>query len=137
MVLSSTFFLFLSKEIPTEAKWASAVCALVAAILSTIQTIFRFQKTSESHRNIGNQYLNIARVCEKTIADYFDGLISLQELSVKLDQLNTRYQEVNTAAEALPTSQKDYEQAVAVERKKEAEQLSLVQLAKQGSIPNK
>src|SRR5215813_2205105 len=97
---------------PVEAKWAGAFAGLVGAMLSAIQTFFNFQKTSESHRTVANQYLGIQRECEQVIASYCDGLIALQPLSGRLGELNSRYEEVNKAAEALRTSARDYAYAL-------------------------
>lgn len=136
VLIGSTFFILLSKEIPTEAKWAGAIFALIAAVLGALQTFFHFHKTAESHRTVGNQYLGIARECERLIASYFDGLQSLAQLSDHLSDLNKRYEEVNTASEGLPTNNKDYLRAFAIEKQREAEQASLIDRIKQHPSPN-
>jgi hypothetical protein len=119
VVLGSTFFVLISKEIPVEAKWAAAFAGLVGAVLGAVQTFFNFQKISESHRTVANQYLGIQRDCEQLIASYCDRLIALQPLAEKLSELNLRYQEVNKAAEALRTNERDY--AYALQNLKELE----------------
>jgi len=108
VVLGSTFFVLLTKEIPAEAKWAGAIGALVVAVLGSLQTFFNFQKTSESHRTVANRYLNIARDSELLIASYYDGLIPLSAMSERLAELNASYAEVNKAAERVRTSASDY-----------------------------
>jgi hypothetical protein len=112
VVLGSTFFVLISKEIPVEAKWAAAFAGLIGAVLGAVQTFFNFQKISESHRTVANQYLGIQRDCEQLIASYCDGLIALQPLAEKLSELSLRYQEVNKAAEALRTNERDYAYAL-------------------------
>lgn len=108
VILGSTFFVLITKEIPVEAKWAAAVGALLAALLGAIQTFFNFQKKSESHRTVANQYLTIQRECERLMAAYCDGLTALSPLAEQLEALNARYQEVNKAAEGLRATHGDY-----------------------------
>ncbi|HEY5808305.1 MAG TPA: SLATT domain-containing protein [Povalibacter sp.] len=120
VVLGSTFFVLITKEIPIEAKWAGAVAALVAAVLSAIQTFFNFQKASESHRTVANQYLSIQRECERLLASYCDGLATVEAVSGKLVELNARYEEVTKAAEGLRTKKRDYDYALRLLQELEA-----------------
>jgi hypothetical protein len=119
VVLGSTFFVLISKEIPIEAKWAAAFAGLLGAVLSALQTFFNFQKISESHRTVANQYLSIQRDCDQLIASYCDGLVDLHQLAEQLSKLNLRYQEVNKAAEGSRTNKHDY--ATALQHLKELE----------------
>jgi hypothetical protein len=112
VVLGSTFFVLLTKEIPAEAKWAGAFGSLLAAMLTAMQTFFNFQKTSESHRTVANQYLSIQRECERLIASFHDGLVDLQALSAQLGDIQGRYEEVTKAAEGLRTNKADYAEAL-------------------------
>ena len=112
VVLGSTFFVLISKEIPIEAKWGGAFAALASAMFGAIQTFFNFQKVSESHQTVANQYLSIERICEQLLAAYCDDMIDLKVFSERLSELNVRYENVNKAAEGLRTNGCDYEHAL-------------------------
>lgn len=111
VALGSTLFTLASKELPPEIKWVGAFLALVAASLGAMQTFFNFQKISESHRTVANQYLGIERQCNLLIAAYCDNLADLVTVSKRLEELNSLYHEVNKAAEGLRTNDKDYAEA--------------------------
>lgn len=79
VVLGSVLFAFLGddKAFPQWAKWSGAFLSLVAAAFGGIQTYFNFEKQYMEHRAVGNEYLGVARECERLLALYFDELIQL------------------------------------------------------------
>ena len=119
MLLGSVLFATLSIEITAYMKWVGAILALIAAGFSGMQTFFNYQKTFEAHRRIGNQYLSIARNCERLIAEYIDNIIDLKGLSEEAKRINNDYSKINFDAEAFPTNSSDYREALEIERSKE------------------
>ncbi len=115
------------KHFPAWAEWVGAFLALFAAALSGIQTFFNFQKEYEGHRQIGNQYLSVAKGCERLIAFYFDGMLELADLPPKLEVLDTKYQDVNSQAETFNVTDKDYEKAKLFQERKDSNEPSLFQ----------
>lgn len=104
-----------------------AFLALVAAALSGIQTFFNFQKEYEGHRQIGNQYLSIARECERIMALYFDSLLELSDLAREVELLNRKYNDVNMQAESFNVTDMDYEKAKKFQKAKDDDEPSLFQ----------
>ncbi|WHI52322.1 SLATT domain-containing protein [Microbulbifer sp. MLAF003] len=92
-----------------------------------IQTFFNFKKNYEGHRQVGNEYLAIARECERLIALYFDRILDLEHLSNKVSELNTRYSEINQRAEEFIVSDKVYRQAMQIQNQKASREPSLVE----------
>lgn len=109
-------------------RWVGALIALFAATLSSIQTFFNFQNEYEGHRQIGNEYLTIARDCDQLIAHYFDGLIELVDFAPRLEKLNSKYIQINARSESLSVSDKDYKLAKAFQETKIKTEPSLVQI---------
>ncbi len=126
LVLGSVFFTLVGAELPQWSKWAGAGLALLAALLGGIQTFFNFQKDYEGHREIGNEYLAIARECERIIAQYFDQMLTLEQVAARVDDLNKAYAEVNQRAEDYIVSDKHYKKALAIQTAKADRQPSLV-----------
>jgi len=112
---------------PIWMKWVGALLALVAAALSGIQTFFNFQKQYEGNHQIGNQYLSIARECERNIALYFDKLLELSELAAEVQHLTRKYSDTNSRAESFNVTDNDYELAKRFQDEKNEKELSLVQ----------
>ena len=108
LVLGSTFFVFVGREMPPEAKWIGAIAALVAAVLGGIQTYFNLKKANDLHRSVANRYLAISRECEVLIAQHRDGLVDLHKVSERLLPINSEYQKVSKDAESVPTTSADY-----------------------------
>jgi hypothetical protein len=121
VALGSLLFANLSEQIPTPMKWMGAFLALIAAMLSALQTFFNLQKSFEAHRRVANQYLAVARECERLICLFEDKQVSLSDLSQKIEELNNRYNAVNGEAESFPTNASDYEKAQKIQKKKEGE----------------
>ncbi|WP_413662971.1 SLATT domain-containing protein [Microbulbifer sp. EKSA008] len=127
LFLGSLFFSLINAELPDWTKWSGAALALLAALLGGVQTFFNFKKNYEGHRQVGNEYLAIARECERLIALYFDDILDLEHLSKKISELNTRYSEINQRAEEFIVSDKVYRQAVHIQNQKANREPSLVE----------
>ncbi len=111
LVLGSVFFTLLEAELPDWGKWTGAVLALLAAALGGIQTFFDFKKVVAGHREVGNDYLALARECERLLALYHDKLLTLDQLAIELPRLNIEYSDINERAEMFIVSPKDYDYA--------------------------
>lgn len=111
LLLGSVFFALLQAELPDWGKWLAALLALVAAALGGIQTFFDFKKTCAAHREVGNDYLQLARECERLLALHADGLLSLEALASELPRLNAEYADINERAQDYIVSAREYEQA--------------------------
>lgn len=129
IALGSVLFAFLGEDgvFPQWAKWSGATLTLIAAGLGAIQTFFNFEKQYIEHRAVGNEYLSIARECERLLALFFDGLLPLQELSQNIESINIEYAKVNTRSEGLTVSPNEYKVALEVQQKKKSEETSLLQ----------
>ncbi|WP_430461884.1 SLATT domain-containing protein [Thalassolituus sp. LLYu03] len=114
LLLGSVFFTLLQAELPDWGKWLGALLALVAAALGGIQTFFDFKKTCAGHREVGNDYLGLARECERLLALHADGLLTLEALASELPRLNAEYADINERAEDYIVSPREY--ALARER---------------------
>jgi len=130
LLLGSVFFALASTTLPEWSKWIGAILALIAAGLGGIQTFFNFRDGYEGHREIANEYLGIARECERLIALYFDELLNLENLSQNIESLNTQYSSINQRAEDYSVSKQAYQQALAIQQKKSEDEPSLVQKVK-------
>jgi hypothetical protein len=133
LFLGSVLFALIGGDLPDWSKWAGAALALVAAFLGGIQTFFNFQREYEGHREVGNEYLAIARECERLLALHFDGFLALNELSQHIESLNNSYEEVNHRAEVLVIRESDYKKALAFQEQKARSEPSLVSRMKADS----
>ena len=111
LLLGSVFFTLLQAELPDWGKWLAALLALLAAALGGIQTFFDFKKTSAGHREVGNDYLGLARECERLLALHADGLLNLEALASELPRLNAEYADINERAESFIVSTREYDLA--------------------------
>ncbi|WP_308366630.1 MULTISPECIES: SLATT domain-containing protein [unclassified Microbulbifer] len=131
LFLGSLFFSLINAELPDWTKWTGAALALITALLGGVQTFFNFKKNYEGHREMGNEYLAIARECERLIALYFDGILDLNYLSRKIEELNERYSNINQRAEEYIVADQVYRRALQVQQKKAQLEPSLVQQMRQ------
>jgi len=127
LILGSVFFALLGTDLPDWSKWVGAILALIAALLGGVQTFFNFKKSYESHREIGNEYLAVARECERLIALYFDRILDLEHLSNEIESLNTQYSSINQRAEEYIVSERAYKKALDTQNKKTEKEPSLIQ----------
>ena len=111
LLLGSVFFTLLQAELPDWGKWLGTILALVAAGLGAVQTFFDFNKQCAGHREVGNDYLELARECERLLALLDDGLITLQQLAAELPRLNEEYADINERAERFIVTPAEYAQA--------------------------
>lgn len=111
LILGSMFFVLVSREIPSEAKWVGAFGALIAAVLGGVQTYFNLKKTNDLHRSVANQYLQVSRRCEVLIAKYRDKLSTLEKIVEEIGAIDAAYQQACKEAESVPTSPVDFETA--------------------------
>lgn len=128
LFLGSLFFSLINAELPDWTKWTGAALALVTALLGGVQTFFNFKKNYEGHRGMGNEYLAIARECERLIALYFDRILDLDHLSTKIAELNKRYSDINQRAEEYIVGDKIYRDALRIQNQKAEREPSLVEL---------
>ena len=129
IALGSVMFTMLGnqQQIAAAVAWGGALLSLAAAGLGGVQTFFNFEKHCMEHRAVGNEYLSIARECERLLALHFDKLLPLAELSSSIERLNDAYTKVNARAEGLTVSPRDFAHAMRTQQKKKAEEMSLVQ----------
>lgn len=129
IALGSVLFAFLGEDgvFPQWGKWGGAALTLLAAGLGAVQTFFNFEKQYMEHRAVANEYLGIARECERILALHFDGLLSLQQLSENIERINIEYAKVNSRSEGLTVSAEDYKAALAMQQQKKSDQTSLLQ----------
>jgi hypothetical protein len=116
LLLGSVFFTLLQAELPDWGKWGGAILALLAAALGGVQTFFDFKKNAAGHRDVGNDYLALARECERLLALTHDGLMTLDALAGELPRLNDLYADINERAESFVVSPAEYTQARAFMR---------------------
>jgi hypothetical protein len=90
---------------------ASILFAFGAAALSAVQTFFNFHKSSEGHRAIGNRYVHISRQCKYLQQKNRDIPFSSEEYWKEYEKLYNEYHQINTEAEAFPTSSSDLNKA--------------------------
>jgi hypothetical protein len=121
VLVGSLLFALIKADVPNIGKWIGGVLALAAAVLSAVQTFFNFKEGYEGHRSVANQYLAIARECERLIALFLDGQIALDSLSNHVQDLNVKYAKVNAEAEKYMTTDADYEKAKEIRAAKDQE----------------
>ena len=81
--------------------------AYLAASLSASQTFFNYHKAAEGHSSIGNRYLKISRECKALLRKHQDIPYAPEELWKEVKKIQNEYLDINTEAEAFPTSDKD------------------------------
>jgi hypothetical protein len=89
----------------------SIFLAFGAASLSGVQTFFNFHKASEGHRAIGNRYVHVSRQCKALQQKHCDIPFSAEDIWSEYLKLYNEYHQINTEAEAFPTSPSDLKKA--------------------------
>ncbi|MFW0778354.1 MAG: SLATT domain-containing protein [Rickettsiales bacterium] len=89
----------------------SSVLAFAAASLSALQTFFNFHKAAEGHSSVGNRYLKISRNCKKILRKHQDIPFEPEGIWREAESIQNEYLEINTEAEAFPTSDRDLRKA--------------------------
>ena len=127
LAIGSVFFAQMSSQLPAWSQGLGAMLALLAALLGGVQTFFNFRKNYEGHREMGNEYLAVARECERLISLYFDKLMNLEQLSAQINTLNSRYATITQRAESYIVTNKVYRKALAEQQEKSRLAPSLVE----------
>ena len=118
IAMGSAFFVTLTQDLASYAKWIGAFLGLAAAVGSSLQTFLDFSRMIEGHRRIANRYLSLGRDCQYLQSQFNDGLITLPALSQRLGALLEEYSEVNVDAEAFPTGKREFKAALKLERER-------------------
>lgn len=84
---------------------------LIATVLAVVQAFFNYSRTAEQHRMVATKYLHIAKECSRVKAYHQDGILSVDGLRERLDNLALMYEQVTEDAVGLSTNRKDYEEA--------------------------
>lgn len=109
--MGSVFVADLQDKVPDLVKWIAGVLSLIAALLSTLQTIFNPKEGKSRHRELANSYLAINKRCEIALAAFKDELLDLKELATKIDGLNDEFESINNSAQDFPTNNEDWKRA--------------------------
>lgn len=110
IVLGSLLIGLLTESLPDWTKWGGALLAVVAAALTGVQTFFNWQKQVEGHKRIASKYLFLMKDATKLLAICETGAPA--DFEQRLEQLNTRYQDITLDAEAFGTNDDDYKLAI-------------------------
>lgn len=97
---------------------AVGAISFLAAILGIIEIRSNFHKAFEAHRKIGNEYLEVARECEKNIAFFNSAQMTVAELTKAIKEINEKYNQINSLAEGFPTTQSDFDKARKIQDEK-------------------
>lgn len=92
--------------------------SFLAVFIAGFELRSDYSKKFEGHRRIGNNYLGVARNCEKNIALFKDGKKSIYDSEKVIDELNKDYDEINKEAESFPTNQNDFNSAKQIQESK-------------------
>lgn len=111
VITGSVLFFVLTDGVASWVKYIPIVLAFVAAILSSFQTYFNFDKKAEGNRRIGNRYLAIMKRCDRAAAYHADKAITNEVFANMIEEIATEIAAVDKDAEAYPTKQCDYELA--------------------------
>ncbi|MCK5662148.1 MAG: SLATT domain-containing protein [Thiotrichaceae bacterium] len=109
--LGSVLVTDLQDTVPDSIKWIAGVLSLVAALLSTLQTIFNPKEGKSKHREIANNYLAVNKRSEIALASFKDNIIDINQVSKLLSELNESFESVNNSAQDYPTNDKDWSRA--------------------------
>ena len=82
------------------------VLSLIAALLAGLQTYLNLNRKITLHRNVANQYSEIARNVRYLFSREQDGVVAIEEAWENLGLLKDQYSQVNKMAEETPLSQK-------------------------------
>lgn len=87
IVGASAFASILAQTVPLSAKLIAGLCSLVATVLSSLQTFFKFSERSEKHRIFGAKFGAIRRELEVLRIQTQIKSADLTVLRTKLDKL--------------------------------------------------
>ena len=120
-IIAIVHLVTINSEMPHWLIYGISGLSIIAVLLAGFELRSDHAKKFEGHRRIGNDYLFIARECEKNIAFLKDGIKTAVEMGHLIDELNINYNEVNKAAQDYPTSNKDFEIATTIQERKKIE----------------
>ncbi|MFZ2542072.1 MAG: SLATT domain-containing protein [Gallionella sp.] len=111
VLLGSALLALLKTEVPEPMKWIGAGMAAFAAVLTSIQTFFGYQKVIAGHRHVANRYLEVSKQISNTLAGHNDNAIQNIDLLKRLENFTTTMSKINADANAYPTNDDDYRKA--------------------------
>ncbi|UCV17925.1 SLATT domain-containing protein [Ferribacterium limneticum] len=97
IVGASAFASILSQTVPLYAKLIVGLCSLVATVLSSLQTFFKFSERSEKHRIFGAKFGAVRRELETLHIQAQIKSMELAAVRAKLDMLAEEAPDVDAA----------------------------------------
>lgn len=97
IVGASAFASILSQTVPLYAKLIVGLCSLVATVLSSLQTFFKFSERSEKHRIFGAKFGAVRRELETLHIQAQIKSTELTAVRAKLDKLAEEAPDVDAA----------------------------------------
>lgn len=85
--------------------------AIFAASFAALQTLFGFQKDSESHLSAGDAYGSICRKLQILLAEYKDGTKAAWQTLYEFKALNAEYLQANKDFKNIIPSEREYAKA--------------------------
>jgi hypothetical protein len=95
--------------------WLAFLLSVTSTGLMAYQGVKKFHQEERAHRDIGNQFILIARNIEKLIAEYKDQVLTLKEFSTRLNVLMDSYATTIGQAETHSTNDSDFKHALTQE----------------------
>jgi len=108
ILTGSVIFYVLTDGTTNWIKYVPLILALIAAILSGFQTYFNLPSRVEGHRRLGNRYLAVMKKCDRMLGYITDGVIKEDSLIERIETIALEVDDINTEAEAFPTTKEDY-----------------------------
>ncbi|AUT50511.1 hypothetical protein C2L66_00695 [Paraburkholderia caribensis] len=97
VISASAFASILAQTIPLYAKVITALCSVAAAVLSSLQTFFKFSERSEKHRMFGAKFGALRRELEILHTQNHITIAQLTTIRTKLDNLAAEAPNVRAA----------------------------------------
>jgi hypothetical protein len=111
LILGSYFLGLMVSSTYLPLIWISALLALIAVILASIQLYCNFGEKVELHRNIGNDYNDIVKRTSLELSKFLDGFIDISTFYENFENLMDEYKRLNEKAIKCPTNNSDYKKA--------------------------
>lgn len=111
VLLGSALYRAMTEQTDVWLKHGAMLLAILAALLSALQTFFNFNKRVAAHRRIGNDYLRIYKETKLLLALYSDGAIANADYTKRIEDLEAQAAIVNKSADNFLTSASDYARA--------------------------
>jgi len=111
-VISTSVLLFaITQRTNTWGIYIPLCIALIASVLSALQTFFKFNVRGDGHRRIADRYLAIMKKADRLLAYLQDEVIDGKAFIERLEVMAQEVEEINRDAGAFPTRDQDYELA--------------------------